>query len=338
MIPPNSPGWIRRPPLRWPRLARCSASSGHSMPTAGSRRMAGNWRSSAHTPGLAICSSPAGAPARPRSPASWRHCWRSGMSFGRPTGVPIPTCSFALICFGARERHRSTTAWRWIAAGSAACVRRQRPGPVSSVRAPRRGRRYRWRRLLALAYPDRVAQRRPGQAGRFLLRNGLGAFTDAPALALADYLVAAELDGDRRESRIWLAAALPSRKSSPCSGIRSNSRTWSTGPNPKECSWRPGASGSAPSSFARLRSREPDAGAVAAGGPADDPAGGPRGLTWTETAPVLRERLTFGRRLAADGGTRGPPLRCGAPARRCRPGSGRGCRPSAAGPTSPGST
>lgn len=62
--------------------------------------------------------------------------------------------------------------------------------------------------LLALAYPDRVAQRREGQAGRFLLRNGLGAFTDAPALALADYLVAAELDGDRRESRIWLAAAL----------------------------------------------------------------------------------------------------------------------------------
>ena len=63
--------------------------------------------------------------------------------------------------------------------------------------------------LLALAYPDRVAQRRPGQAGRFLLRNGLGAFTDAPGLALADYLVAAELDGDRRESRIWLAASLP---------------------------------------------------------------------------------------------------------------------------------
>ena len=62
--------------------------------------------------------------------------------------------------------------------------------------------------LLALAYPDRVAQRREGQAGRFLLRNGMGASTAAPVLALADYLVAAELDGDRRESRIWLAAAL----------------------------------------------------------------------------------------------------------------------------------
>ena len=36
----------------------------------------------------------------------------------------------------------------------------------------------------------------------------MGAFTTAPALMLADYIVAAELDGDRRESRIWLAATL----------------------------------------------------------------------------------------------------------------------------------
>lgn len=60
--------------------------------------------------------------------------------------------------------------------------------------------------LLALAYPDRIGQRRPGQAGRFLLRNGIGASTDTAALIRADYLVAAALDGDRRESRIWLAA------------------------------------------------------------------------------------------------------------------------------------
>jgi ATP-dependent helicase HrpB len=62
--------------------------------------------------------------------------------------------------------------------------------------------------LLALAYPDRIGQRRAGQAGRFLLRNGQGAATDSATLARAAYLVAAELDGDRRESRIWLGAAL----------------------------------------------------------------------------------------------------------------------------------
>jgi ATP-dependent helicase HrpB len=62
--------------------------------------------------------------------------------------------------------------------------------------------------LLALAYPDRIAQRRPGESGRFLLRNGQGAFLDPQALAQAEHLVAAELDGRPRESRIFLAAPL----------------------------------------------------------------------------------------------------------------------------------
>jgi ATP-dependent helicase HrpB len=62
--------------------------------------------------------------------------------------------------------------------------------------------------LLALAYPDRIAQRRPGEGGRYLLRNGQGAFLDPQALAREEYLVAAELDGRPRESRIYLAAPL----------------------------------------------------------------------------------------------------------------------------------
>ena len=62
--------------------------------------------------------------------------------------------------------------------------------------------------LLALAFPDRVAQARGGR-GRFLLSNGRGAFLpeDDP-LAGADWLVAAELDGQAREARIFLAAAI----------------------------------------------------------------------------------------------------------------------------------
>jgi len=62
--------------------------------------------------------------------------------------------------------------------------------------------------VLGLAYPDRVAQRRPGVAGRFLLRNGAGAYLDGPSLAGEDYLVAAELDGRPRDSRILLAVPL----------------------------------------------------------------------------------------------------------------------------------
>jgi ATP-dependent helicase HrpB len=61
--------------------------------------------------------------------------------------------------------------------------------------------------LLALAYPDRVAQRRAGKAQRFLLRNGQGAgFAEPQEVGEAPYLVAAELDGDARESRVFLAA------------------------------------------------------------------------------------------------------------------------------------
>jgi ATP-dependent helicase HrpB len=61
--------------------------------------------------------------------------------------------------------------------------------------------------LLALAYPDRIAQQRAGQPGRFLLRNGRGAaFAEPQPLSAAPYIVAAELDGRERESRIFLAA------------------------------------------------------------------------------------------------------------------------------------
>ncbi|HEX4992117.1 MAG TPA: ATP-dependent helicase HrpB, partial [Rubrobacteraceae bacterium] len=62
--------------------------------------------------------------------------------------------------------------------------------------------------LLALAYPDRVAQARAGATGRFLLRNGLGAFLEPQSLSGEEYLVACELDGWGPESRILLAAPI----------------------------------------------------------------------------------------------------------------------------------
>lgn len=59
--------------------------------------------------------------------------------------------------------------------------------------------------LLALAYPDRIAQRRSD--GRFLLRNGRGAVLPSiQALSAESYLVAAELDDKGIESQILLAA------------------------------------------------------------------------------------------------------------------------------------
>ncbi|HGX93957.1 MAG TPA: ATP-dependent helicase HrpB [Candidatus Tenderia sp.] len=63
--------------------------------------------------------------------------------------------------------------------------------------------------LLGFAYPDRIAQRREGGGQRFLLSNGRGAaFISPDALAEADYLVVAQLDGAEGEARIFLAAEL----------------------------------------------------------------------------------------------------------------------------------
>jgi ATP-dependent helicase HrpB len=64
-------------------------------------------------------------------------------------------------------------------------------------------------RVLAQAYPDRIAQRRPGGAGQFRLSNGRGAeLPPADPLAGEGFLAAAALDGERRVSRIFLAAPL----------------------------------------------------------------------------------------------------------------------------------
>ena len=64
-------------------------------------------------------------------------------------------------------------------------------------------------RTLALAFPDRVAQRRPGPQPRYVLRNGTGALlADGDPLSQEPYLVIAESDGRVPEARIWLAAPL----------------------------------------------------------------------------------------------------------------------------------
>jgi ATP-dependent helicase HrpB len=63
--------------------------------------------------------------------------------------------------------------------------------------------------LLALAYPDRVAQRRAGEEPRYVLRNGTGArLPAATVLHREPYLVAAALDGRQPESGILLCAPI----------------------------------------------------------------------------------------------------------------------------------
>ena len=61
--------------------------------------------------------------------------------------------------------------------------------------------------LLALAYPDRIAQRQRGIDARYLMANGRGAlFANPDPLGSEDYLVIADLDGGQQWARIDRAA------------------------------------------------------------------------------------------------------------------------------------
>jgi ATP-dependent helicase HrpB len=63
--------------------------------------------------------------------------------------------------------------------------------------------------LTALAYPDRLAQRRAGGAGAFRLANGRGVRIEAEdPLARADFLAIAAMDAGERNGRVFLASAI----------------------------------------------------------------------------------------------------------------------------------
>lgn len=63
--------------------------------------------------------------------------------------------------------------------------------------------------MAALAYPDRIGRRRKGDTPRFVLSGGKGAvLEEADPLAQQRLIVAVDLDGDQREARIRMAAAV----------------------------------------------------------------------------------------------------------------------------------
>jgi ATP-dependent helicase HrpB len=63
--------------------------------------------------------------------------------------------------------------------------------------------------LVALAYPDRLAERRPGRDSRYRLSNGKGAVLPAEdGLRDAPYLAIASVSGDTRDARIRTAAPI----------------------------------------------------------------------------------------------------------------------------------
>ncbi|ADP72796.1 ATP-dependent helicase HrpB [Rhodomicrobium vannielii ATCC 17100] len=97
-----------------------------------------------------------------------------------------------------RDRSRRASDMRKLAAGwarMAGAARQAKPREDLSLA-----------RILALAFPERIAKAR-GAPGQFLLANGRGANLEpAHSLARSPYIVAAELSGSAASTRILLAA------------------------------------------------------------------------------------------------------------------------------------
>ena len=152
--------------------------------------------------------------------------------------------------------------------------------------------------LLALAYPDRVGQRRPGAPGRFLLRNGLGAYVapDDP-LGVEAFVAAAELDGRSRESRIFLAAPLARadlERELGAQVVREEAVAWDEAIDGIVARRRERL-GAIVLAYAPLRDPDPDAvHAAVLGRLARD---GATALPWSDAALGLRSRLHFLHRL-----------------------------------------
>jgi ATP-dependent helicase HrpB len=152
--------------------------------------------------------------------------------------------------------------------------------------------------LVALAWPERVARRRDGDAPRFVMRGGGGAvLAGAQALAAHEWLAIAETDGQPGEARVYLAAPLDEAAVRAAAGPAITTTT--------EAAWDAAAG--------RVRARRVEAlGAIVlASHPvaADDPALVARALVahvrthgldavhWSEAARAWQQRAAFARAL-----------------------------------------
>jgi ATP-dependent RNA helicase HrpB len=154
--------------------------------------------------------------------------------------------------------------------------------------------------LVALAYPDRIAQRRPGQRTRYLLRNGQGALlSDAAAFGNAPYLAVAETDGRQPESRIHLAAPLDEADLAAQFGdqiIMEDTYTWD-GERETVVARRVTRLGALVLRDAGVG--QPDADRVAGVLAAELGRRGVGALPWSDEARLLRQRLAFLRTVDA---------------------------------------
>ncbi|MGZ0229482.1 MAG: ATP-dependent helicase HrpB [Acidimicrobiales bacterium] len=123
---------------------------------------------------------------------------------GRPTEVPADFGLRLALLDDDRRRHPNadTKALRSVRRRA-----RQLADRISEPQGPVDGRLAGG--LLIAGFPDRIAQARGNGNGRFRLRSGTGAWVNThDVLATEELLVAADIEGDRREGRIRIGAAI----------------------------------------------------------------------------------------------------------------------------------
>lgn len=148
--------------------------------------------------------------------------------------------------------------------------------------------------LLALAFPDRVAQRRTGSEGRYLLRNGSGAaLPKGDSLFDEPYLAVAELEGQPPEYRIVRAAPLSLTDVHDDFGeqiVRESLVAWDERSRSVKAVQRTKLGAI---TLEEKPQREPDADAVRAALLVQLQREGASAWPWRDGAQKLRERLAF---------------------------------------------
>jgi ATP-dependent helicase HrpB len=148
-------------------------------------------------------------------------------------------------------------------------------------------------RLLALAYPDRIAQRRDAR-GRYLMRNGRGAVVEHwQTIAAEEYLVIAAVDDRQADGRVFLAAPIARETIDALFAAQMTEE--------RVVAWDDAADAVAARRRMRLGAlvladeplRDVDATEIAGALAARMTRAGVAGLPWSDCARRLRERLRF---------------------------------------------
>ncbi len=154
-------------------------------------------------------------------------------------------------------------------------------------------------RVLALAYPDRLAQSRG--RGRFRLRNGTGAWlAESDPLSGEAFLVVAQLDPDSGDNRIRLAAALDPADLEQAAGSAALTVT-SVAWDPERDDLRATVTRTIDGLVLATTERKAQAGPDTTAALVDHVrASRLAALTWTDAARSLQRRVAFLRRTFGD--------------------------------------